>query len=226
MTSPFSDQGHNDGFPAAPGGAPPPPPAPSTGSFVPPPPPPGGGGFGEPPPYQGAPPPGYQAYAPGTGALGLPRAGFGSRLGAYLLDGFLYGLVAMVFAIPGIILIANAFDGCVTFDNETFCPPGKPNGGAIAGGIALILAGVILVAVLYLRALGNTGQTWGRKIVGNKVVGSTTGMPIGVGRALGRQLFAGFISAQIFYLGYLWMLWDSNKQTWHDKVVDSVVVKA
>ncbi|MFM8387932.1 MAG: RDD family protein, partial [Actinomycetota bacterium] len=27
----------------------------------------------------------------------------------------------------------------------------------------------------------------------------------------------------MFLLGYLWMLWDSEKQTWHDKMVSSVV---
>ena len=30
----------------------------------------------------------------------------------------------------------------------------------------------------------------------------------------------------VFYLGYLWMLWDYEKQTWHDKVADDVVVPA
>ena len=95
----------------------------------------------------------------------------------------------------------------------------------IAGGIALIAVGFLLVAFIYLRALGKSGQTWGRKIVGIKVIGERDGQPIGFGRALGRQLFAAFISAQIFYLGYLWMLWDDKKQTWHDKVVNSIVVK-
>jgi uncharacterized RDD family membrane protein YckC len=38
-------------------------------------------------------------------------------------------------------------------------------------------------------------------------------------------LFASFISANVFYLGYLWMLWDDKKQTWQDKVVTSVVVR-
>jgi len=33
------------------------------------------------------------------------------------------------------------------------------------------------------------------------------------------------ISGQIFYLGYLWMLWDDKQQTWHDKVVGSIVVR-
>ena len=73
--------------------------------------------------------------------------------------------------------------------------------------------------------MGKTGQTWGARIVGVKVIDERTGAPIGFGRALGRSLFASFISANVFYLGYLWMLWDDKKQTWQDKVVTSVVVR-
>jgi len=135
-----------------------------------------------------------------------------------------------VFAIPGAILIAASFSDCYTFERfdgttRLECPSGSPDGALIAGGAALIAAGFLLVAFIYLRALGKSGQTWGRKIVGIKVIGERDGAPIGFGRALGRQLFAAFISAQIFYLGYLWMLWDDKKQTWHDKVVNSIVVK-
>jgi hypothetical protein len=39
------------------------------------------------------------------------------------------------------------------------------------------------------------------------------------------MLFASFISGQICGLGYLWALWDKQRQTWHDKVISSVVVK-
>ena len=122
-------------------------------------------------------------------------------------------------------LIGSAFNNCVSVGDKIVCPAGEPNGGQIALGGLLIAVGFIVVIVLYIRALGTTGQTWGRKIVGIKVIGETTGEPIGFGRALGRQLFASFISSQIFYLGYLWMLWDDKKQTWHDKVVNSIVVK-
>ena len=68
-------------------------------------------------------------------------------------------------------------------------------------------------------------ETWGRRIVGIKVVNGDTGMPLGYGRSLGRMLGSA-ISAWVCYLGYLWMLWDGNKQTWHDKMVGSIVVKA
>jgi uncharacterized RDD family membrane protein YckC len=73
--------------------------------------------------------------------------------------------------------------------------------------------------------MGRTGQPWGARIVGVKVIDERTGATIGFGRALGRSLFANIISANVFYLGYLWMLWDDKKQTWQDKVVNSVVVR-
>ena len=47
---------------------------------------------------------------------------------------------------------------------------------------------------------------------------------IGVGRAIGRY-FVSLISGFVCLLGYLWMLWDSQKQTWHDKAVSAKVVK-
>jgi len=169
--------------------------------------------------------PGYPPYGYANAPVGGERAGFGVRLGGWLLDGLLYGLLMSVFIIPGAVLIASSFQDCVTIGDEIVCPSGSPNGGTIGGGIALIIVGLLLVAFVYVRALGKTGQTWGRKIVRIKVVGGTTGEPIGLGRALGRQLFASVISAQIVYLGYLWMLWDDKKQTWHDKVVNSIVVK-
>ncbi len=169
--------------------------------------------------------PGYPPYGYAAAPIGGERAGFGIRLGAYLLDGLLYGLLMAVFFIPGGILIGASFSDCVTIDDEIYCPDGSPDAGMIAGGIALMVVGFLLVAFIYLRALGKTGQPWGAKIVGVKVIGETTGEPIGFGRALGRQLFASLISAQILYLGYLWMLWDDKKQTWQDKVVNSIVVK-
>jgi uncharacterized RDD family membrane protein YckC len=186
-------------------------------------------GFGAPPP-----PPGAVATAPGhpihstfASPVGGERAGFGIRLGGYLLDGLLYGLLAMVFVVPAFVIGVAAFDGCTINDatDELLCPDGKPSAGMLATAIAIGVLGYLIVAFIYLRMLGSTGQTWGRRIVGIRVVGEMDGQPIGFGRALGRQLFAIFISAQIFYLGYLWMLWDDKKQTWHDKVVGSIVIR-
>lgn len=206
------------------------------GMQPPPPPPPSGG---PPPPPSGPPAPyGSTATAPGypPGAeptAGGERAGFGSRLGAFLLDGLLYGLLNMVFVVPGVVLIIAAFRDCTTIERldgttEIDCGANASDFdfAALFGGIALILLGVLFVAFLYVRAMGKTGQPWGARIVGVRVVDMRTGEPIGFWRALGRSLFANIFSSAIFYLGYLWMLWDDKQQTWQDKVVNSVVVRA
>jgi uncharacterized RDD family membrane protein YckC len=157
----------------------------------------------------------------------LVPAGFGARLGGFLLDAILYGLFGLVFVAPALMLFRDAFDDCYRdFNDDIRCPAGALKGGSLAGGIAVLALGVLIVTFLYVRALGRTGQTWGRKIAGVRVVSVETGASIGVGRALGRYLFANFISGPVCYLGYLWMLWDGKHQTWHDKVVGSMVIRA
>ena len=55
------------------------------------------------------------------------------------------------------------------------------------------------------------------------MIDAQTGGSIGFSRAVLR-FFAAILSALVFYLGYFWMLWDSEKQTWHDKIAGDVVV--
>ncbi len=203
-----------------------------------PPPPPDGGfppsqppGYGAPPSGYGAPPPpgygsppyGYGTPAPPAG--GAELAGFGARLLGYVLDGILYGLLAAVFLVPAFVLGVRSLDDCDWRGDEIECRSGDINGGLLLAAVALWLLATVVVAVLYIRALGRTGQTWGKRIAGVKVVSSDTGQPIGIGRAIGRTFFAGFISSNVCYLGYLWMLWQPQKQTWHDMVVNSVVIR-
>ena len=61
--------------------------------------------------------------------------------------------------------------------------------------------------------------------MGIRVVDAKTGAVIGQARAIGRY-FAMIISAIPCYLGFLWPLWDVRKQTFHDKIVGTVVLKA
>ena len=217
-------------------GMPPPPPPPGKGST--PPPPPSGTlqpGFSAPPP---PPPPGAVATAPGyppygyaAPPVGGEKAGFWIRVGSSLLDSILYGLLALVFIVPAFGIGFSAFDGCVSVEvggtTELICPDGKPNVGLLIAGVVLGIAGTALVAFLYFRALGRTGQTWGRKISHIKVVSRDSLLPIGVGRSVGRYLIQGAFSFVPFLplLDVIWMLWDDQRQTLHDKVVNSIVVK-
>jgi uncharacterized RDD family membrane protein YckC len=127
-----------------------------------------------------------------TGASG-PRAGFGRRLVAALVDGIVYAVVYF-------ILFAFLSEGA-------------------AYGLALLFS---LVYLTYLEG-SPSGQTVGKKLLGIRVIDFATGGPIGYGRAFLRWL-GRILSSIPLYLGYLWMLWDKEKQTWHDKIANCVVV--
>jgi uncharacterized RDD family membrane protein YckC len=51
------------------------------------------------------------------------------------------------------------------------------------------------------------------------------GAPVPVGMAFARAGMK-LVSCAALGLGYLWMLWDAEKQTWHDKVAKTYVVRA
>lgn len=162
-----------------------------------------------------------------------------SRFAAKLIDGLILGGASILAFAPVAIALGTGptrlsectvdDDGAVTFGEGRSAICEVPTGGTIAAAVLLGLVGLaamIWLYVYYFRREGRTGFTWGRKALGIRVVDATTAGPIGGGRSFGRYLFASFISGNVCFLGYLWALWDPRKQTWHDKVVTSVVVKA
>ena len=124
------------------------------------------------------------------------RSGFWRRFAAALIDGIALGVVSGILR----AILGNS------------------------GGEGL---GLVISLGYYTYFHGKTGQTPGDAVMSIRVVDfrNGTGAPIGYGRALGRALMS-IVSALVFLLGYLWMIWDPEKQTWHDKVVGSVVVPA
>ena len=94
-------------------------------------------------------------------------------------------------------------------------------------GVGQTTATVILVVVAIVYVIGMWtlagGQTVGKMLVGIKVV-STDGSPITIGKAVLRYI--GYIvSSLIVCLGFLWVIWDADKQGWHDKIAGTYVVK-
>ena len=107
--------------------------------------------------------------------------------------------------------------------------------GLVIGVVNAILLGILsenaatLLAIVsglgyytYLEG-GASGQTVGKKALGIRVVSLSDGDRIGYGRAFIRYI-GRILSALPLLLGYFWMLWDGEKQTWHDKLSGSVVV--
>ncbi len=125
-----------------------------------------------------------------------PRSGFWQRVGAALLDG-------LVLLIPSIILL-------LIFKN---------------GAAYQLLSTVISLAYFTYFEGGPTGQTVGKRALGIRVYDFRQGGSIGYGRGFLRQI-GKYLSAIPLGLGYLWMLWDKEKQCWQDKIAGSVVVPA
>ena len=68
------------------------------------------------------------------------------------------------------------------------------------------------------------GTTIGGIVVGIKIV-RADGRPIDFAVALVRALGSIF-SAMALFLGFFWAGWDRDKQSWHDKIAGTIVVKA
>jgi uncharacterized RDD family membrane protein YckC len=130
--------------------------------------------------------------ASGAGPTG-PRAGFGERFVAALIDGLLLGVVQFILR--------------VLF-------------GVILGSVLGIALGVAYYA--YFEG-SPSGQTPGKRAMNIRVIDFLAGGPIDPGRAVLRYV-ARFVSGIPCLLGYFWMLWDPEKQTWHDKLSNTVVV--
>ena len=90
-------------------------------------------------------------------------------------------------------------------------------------GLTTVLAGYII----YLWIGTASGGTLSQRLVGLRVLNKDTLESPGAGRALVRVLMSVLLmllSPLIWCLGYLWALWDTEKQTWHDKAAGTIVV--
>ena len=82
---------------------------------------------------------------------------------------------------------------------------------------------VVSAAYFTLLDGGPRGQTLGKRALGIRVVGFDTGGPIGYSRGFLRWIGL-VVSGWLLCIGYLWMLWDPERQTWADKFASDVVV--
>jgi uncharacterized RDD family membrane protein YckC len=69
------------------------------------------------------------------------------------------------------------------------------------------------------------GQTVGKMFLGLRVLGPDGRNP-GFWRTVLRDGLGKPVSAVVLCLGYLWMLWDGEQQTWHDKIAGTRVIRA
>jgi uncharacterized RDD family membrane protein YckC len=210
--------------PAGDGSQPPQPPygAPEPPAYGTPAPPPA---YGAPPPAYGAPPPtygtpqGYGAPPPANPYASGPSGGYAEwadRAVGYLWD-MLYLWPGWVTTIVGYILFflgaaANGGSGSAVF--------------LTVGGL-IIFVGILIslwrLITNYFIEQGNTGYSYGKRKVGIRLVRSDGQAP-GVGSCVGRYFLHSIIN-QLCMIDFLWPLWDPQKQTLTDKILNTVVVK-
>lgn len=211
-----------------PGGAgpPPPPPGPLAPSGPPggpqapsaPPPPPGPE---SPAAYGGpVPPGGWQQPIPQDQAwVGQPLASWGSRAAALLID----WLILLVPVIVLTIIVVAVATGSDTGALVT----------GILGGLAYLVVLFIYAPTLMARDGRHNGQTWGKQMIGIRVV-RDNGQRVGFGLAALREivvkgLLLSVVSSIIplipWLLDYLWPLWDDENRALHDMVVSTHVVR-
>ena len=90
-------------------------------------------------------------------------------------------------------------------------------------GVGYAIGIVLEIAYFTYFEGGPNGQTPGKTMLSIRIISIDNAQPIGYQRGLIRAL-ARIISTIPFYLGYIWMLWDPQRQTWHDKFARSIVV--
>ncbi|MDT7595036.1 MAG: hypothetical protein QOJ06_582 [Pseudonocardiales bacterium] len=136
-------------------------------------------------------------------AVGMaePLAGFGARVISCLID-----YVAPVIVLNLVISLGVVY--------------GSPTWPPVLGAVGYL--GLLIFWIWnsgYLQ--GSTGQSLGRRLAHTKLVSVETGQPVGFGSAMARQICHGVE----FGIGYLWPLWDVKRQTFADKISDTVVIR-
>ncbi|WP_432834010.1 RDD family protein [Dactylosporangium sp. CA-092794] len=170
---------------------------------------------------------------------GMPLAGFGDRLLAFLIDGAVLFGVGLVLAIPTVIGMVAVFAGAASSldtDPVTGEVTGSPNVGLFFGVPLLIEFGYLLVMlaagyIYHVEMFRRTGITWGKRAMKLLLIrADDPAAPINRGVLVKRwavQNLGGFVIPFFSYLDGLWQLWDKPyQQCLHDKAAGTIVVKA
>lgn len=154
---------------------------------------------------------------PGIAPVGIGLfdfADFGQRLVAYLLDVLILDGVVVILAI-----MAVSTGGAAATNTG-------PTAWVISLAALASSLGALGFSIWYQVFLpSQAGQTWGKRAVGIKIV-DANGDPLTAGKAALRHLLGYPISGALLYLGFLWALWDEDRQALHDKLAGTYVVRA
>ncbi len=135
-------------------------------------------------------------------------AGFVSRTAAFIIDFFIVSMTAFFSIIAGLYVL-NGLSG--------------DTGGLKNIIFPLYLALFLLASTYFMFLHGFGGKTVGKMILGIRLINGE-GDYIGLWDAFVRWI-GYFVSAGFLFIGFLWALFDSEGQAWHDKIAGTYVVR-
>ena len=154
------------------------------------------------------------------GATSAP-ADRGTRLGAAILDSIIFSaMVYLPFIVTAIFIAPIA--------NATGVRGSSGAGGLVVmvGGL-FALAGLAVWAVFTIRYVNENGQSIAKRMLGIKVI-RTDGSPISLGRIFWLRNFLNTVLSVIPLYGIVdaLFIFGESRQCLHDKLADTIVVKA
>ena len=135
----------------------------------------------------------------------LEYVGFWPRVGAAILDALLEGLIT----IPLLVL----YYGKTYWNNTSMCQ----------GPVYFLLSYIFPMFITITFWLWKQA-TPGKMAIQSKIVDARTGKRLSVAQCFIRYV-AYFLSILPLGLGLFWVIFDSRKQGWHDKLARTVVVR-
>ena len=174
---------------------------------------------------------------------GQPLSGWWARVGAYVVDQIVIGIVAMLIGFPQLRAVAHEY---AVFFQETLQRPASTSAltsntqltADIAGPMAVLALITLVVGFVYnVGFLKWRAATPGKLLLGLRVRRRDVAGPLPWGTVLLRWLgqswpsFLSLVPVLGLLVGFyptlddLWPLWDGKRQALHDKVAGTNVVR-
>ncbi|PIY80374.1 MAG: hypothetical protein COY80_03215 [Candidatus Pacebacteria bacterium CG_4_10_14_0_8_um_filter_42_14] len=147
----------------------------------------------------------------------LEYAGFGRRFLAYFADALI------IFIISAIIQTSMGNNPFLAYQNINTVEEAQQMQKTTSASLSSLVALLAALAYFMIFYVNYDGATPGKKLMAIKLVrddGSKVTYPVVFIRYL-----ATFVSAITLGIGYFWMVWDKKKQTIHDKLAGTIVIK-
>ena len=143
-------------------------------------------------------PGGYPNQPPGYSnqPAAVPYANWGQRAGGYLIDAVPVAILAWI----GVSISLTVY-------------------------LLFVLVGLVYTGYNRWYLGGTTGQSYGKRALKLRLISEQTGQPIGPLMAFVRDI-CHILDTLACYVGWLFPLWDAKRQTFADKILNTIVIPA